>query len=47
MESWHKNWFWNAGNKRVNSNAGMILETSSQLQFRDFMVSIIDLNVGL
>ena len=24
MESWHKNWFWNTGNKRVNSKAGMI-----------------------
>ena len=25
MERWHKNWFWNTGNKRVNSKAGMIL----------------------
>ena len=40
MESWHKNWFWNAGNKRVNSNAGMILETSSQLQSRDPKVGL-------
>ena len=25
VERWHKNWFWNTGNKRVNSKAGMIL----------------------
>ena len=42
MESWHKNWFLNAGKERVNSNAGMILETSSQLQYKAFRFCIID-----